>query len=129
MYALLGVQEVQEYGHSQMQAYDEVVVPVCTNPEDMELGIQCFHSLRELELSGKLVAMFGLMNISLDVQSICDVKKVVDEVVCSSHELPDLSECRLVQSAMLCCCLKFIVLIKFHSLHWDSQTVNLMLFL
>ena len=91
-----------------MQAYDEVVVPVCTKPKDMELGVQCFHSLRELEQSVKLVAMFRLMNKSLDVQSIGDVKKVVDEVVCSSHGHPDLSECRLVQSAMLCCCLKFI---------------------
>ena len=108
MYALLGVWEVREYGRSQMEAYDEVVVPVCTKPEDMELGIQCFHSLRELEQSGKLVGMFRLMNKSLDVQSIGDVKKVVDEVVCSSNELPDLPECRLVQSAMLCSCLKFI---------------------
>ena len=108
MYVLLGVQEVREYGRSQMEVYDEVVVPVCTKPEDIKLGIQCFHSLRELEHSGKLVGMFRLMNQSLDAQNISDVKKVVDEVVCSSHELPDLPGGRLVQSAMLCCCLKFI---------------------
>ena len=108
MYALLGVEKVREYGRSQMQAYDEVVVPVCTKPEDIELGIQCFHSLRELEESGKLVGMYRLMNQSLGAQNISDVKKVVDKVVCSSHELPDLPGCRLVQSAMLCCCLKFI---------------------
>ena len=108
MYALLGMQEVREYGRSQMEAYDEVVVPVCTKPGDIELGIQCFHSLRELEHSGKLVGMFRLMSQSLDAQNISDVKKVVDEVVCSSHELPDQPGCRLVQSAMLCCCLEFI---------------------
>ena len=108
MYALLGVQEVREYGRSQMEAYDEVVVPVCTKPEDIELGIQCFNSLRKLKQSGRLVGMFRLMNKSLEVHSIANVKKVVNGVVHGSQKLPDLPGCRLVQSAMLCCCLKFI---------------------
>ena len=108
MYVFLGVQEVREYGRSQMQAYDEVVVPVCAKPEDVGLGIQCFYSLRELEQSGRLIAMFTLMNKSLEVHSTSNVKKVVNGIVHSSHELPNLPECRLVQSAMLCCCLKFI---------------------
>ena len=106
MYALLGVREVREYGRSQMEAYDEVVVPVCTKPEDIELGIQCFHSLRKLEQSGKLVGMYRLMNKSLNMKSISDIKKVVNGVVRGSQKLPNLP--RLVQSAMLCCCLKFI---------------------
>ena len=106
MYALLGVQEVREYGRSQMEAYDEVVVPVCTKAEDIELGIQCFHSLRELGQSGRLVGMYRLMNKSLQGESISDVKKVVNGVVRGSQKLPNLP--RLVQSAMLCCCLKFI---------------------
>ena len=106
MYALLGVQEVREYGRSQMEAYDEVVVPVCTKPEDIELGIQCFHSLRELEQSGKLVGMYRLMNTSLNMKGISDIKKVVNGVVRGSQKLPNLP--RLVQSAMLCCCLKFV---------------------
>ena len=106
MYALLGVREVREYGRSQMEAYDEVVVPVCTKPEDIELGIQCFHSLRKLEQSGKLVGMYRLMNKSLNIKSISDIKKVVNGVVRGSQKLPNLP--RLVQSAMLCCCLKFI---------------------
>ena len=108
MYALLGVQKVREYGRSQMEAYDEVVVPVCTKPEDIELGIQCFHSLRELGQSGKLVGMYRLMNKSLEVHSIANVKKVVNGVVHCSQKLPNLPGCRLVQSAMLCSCLKFI---------------------
>ena len=106
MYALLGMHEVREYGRSQMEAYDEVVVPVCTKPEDIELGIQCFHSLRELEESGKLVGMYRLMNTSLNMESTIDVKKIVNGVVRGSHKLPNLP--RLAQSAMLCCCLKFI---------------------
>ena len=53
-----------------MQAYDEVVVPVCTKPEDIGLGIHCFYSLSELEQSGMLIAMFRLMNKSLEVHSI-----------------------------------------------------------
>ena len=108
MYILLGVQEVREYGRSQMEAYDKVVIPVCTKPEDIELGIQSFHSLRKLEESGKFVGIYRLMNTSLHMESIREVKKVVDKVVCSSHELPNLPGCRLVQSAMLCCCLNFI---------------------
>ena len=108
MYALLGMQEVQEYGCSQMQAYDEVVVPVCTKPEDIGLGIHCFYSLRELEKSGMLIAMFRLMNKSLEVHSTSNVKKVVNGIVHGSQKLPNLPECRLVQSAMLCFCLKFI---------------------
>ena len=108
MYALLGVREVREYGRSQMEAYDEVVVSVCTKPEDIELGIRCFHSLRELKKSGKLVGMYRLMNKSLEVHSISNVKKVVNGVVHGSQKLPNLPECRLVQSAMLCSCLKFI---------------------
>ena len=108
MYILLGVQKVREYGRSQMEAYDEVVVPVCINPEDIELGIQCFHSLRRLEESGRLVGMFRLMNKSLHVESLRDIKKVVNGVVRGSQKLPNLPGCRLVQSAMLCCCLKFI---------------------
>ena len=106
MYALLGVQKVREYGRSQMEAYDEVVVPVCAKPEDIDLGIQCFHSLRKLEESGKLVGMYRLMNTSLHMESISDIKKVVNGVVRGSQKLPNLP--RLVQSAMLCCCLKFI---------------------
>ena len=112
MYALLGVREVQEYGRSQMEAYDEMVVPVCTKPEEIELGIQCFHSLRELELSGRLIGMYRLMNKSLEVHSISNVKKVVNGVVHGSQKLPNLSGCRLVQSAMLCSCLKFIACLK-----------------
>ena len=108
MYILLGVKEVREYGRSQMQAYDEVVVPVCIKPKDLELGIQCFNSLRELEQSGRLIGMFRLMNKSLDVQSISNVKKIVNGVVHGSMKLPNLPGCRLVQSAMLCSCLKFI---------------------
>ena len=108
MYALLGVWEVREYGRSQMEAYDEVVVPVCAKPEDIELGIQCFHSLRKLEESGRLVGMFILVNKSLKMHSISKVKKVVNGVVRGSQKLPNLSGCRLVQSAMLCSCLKFI---------------------
>ena len=106
MYTLLGVREVREYGRSQMEAYDEVVVPVGTKPEDIELGIQCFHSLRKLEQSGKLVGMYRLMNKSLNMKSISDIKKVVNGVVRGSQKLPNLP--RLVQSAVLCCCLKFI---------------------
>ena len=108
MYILLGVQKVQEYGRSQMEAYDEVVVHVCTKPKDLELGIQCFHSLRELEQSGRLIGMYRLMSKSLEVHNISNVKKVVNGVVHGSQKLPDLSGCRLVQSAMLCSCLKFI---------------------
>ena len=106
MYALLGVREVREYGRSQMQAYDEVVVPVCIKPEDIELGVQCFHSLRELEQSGRLIGMYRLMNKSLHVKSISNVKKVVNGVVRGSQKLPNLPV--LVQSTVLCCCLKFI---------------------
>jgi len=36
------------------------------------------------------------------------MKKVVNGIVHGSHELPDLPECKLVQSTMLCSCLKFI---------------------
>ena len=106
MYALLGVQEVREYGRSQLEAYDEVIVPVCTKAEDIELGIQCFHSLRELGQSGRLIGMYRLMNKSLQGKSVSDVKKVVNGVVRGSQKLPNLP--RLAQSAMLCCCLKFI---------------------
>ena len=106
MYILLGVQEVREYGRSQMQAYDEVVVPVCTKPEEVELGIQCFHSLRELEQSGRLIGMYRLVNKSLHVKCISDVKRVVNGVVRGSQKLPNLPV--LVQSTVLCCCLKFI---------------------
>ena len=106
MYALLGVQEVREYGRSRMEAYDEVVVPVCAKPEDIQLGIQCFHSLRELGQSGRLIGMYRLMNKSLQGKSISDVKKVVNGVLRGSQKLPNLP--RLAQTAMLCCCLKFI---------------------
>ena len=106
MYILLGIREVREYGRSQIQAYDEVVVPVCKKPEDMELGIQCFHSLRELEQSGRLIGMYRLMNKSLNMKFISDVKKVVNGVVRGSQKLPNLPV--LVQSTVLCCCLKFI---------------------
>ena len=108
MYILLGVREVCEYGRSQMQAYDEVVVPICTKPEDIELGIQCFHSLRKLKQNGRLVGMFRLMNKSLEVHSINNLKKVINGVVHGTQKLPNLSGCRLVQSAMLCSCLKFV---------------------
>ena len=106
MYILLGVKEVQEYGRSQMQAYDEVVVPVCTKPEEVELGIQCFHSLRELEQSGRLIGMYRLVNKSLHVKCISDVKRVVNGVVRGSQKLPNLY--MLAQSTMLCSCLKLI---------------------
>lgn len=113
LYTLLGVREVREYGRTTTQACEMRVVPACTSTEEVESGIKSLHSLREMEREGKLVALYRLYNVlSLSAEGSRGLGKLVEDASKDSHGFPDVPWPRLFQLALICCGLKFIVLLN-----------------
>ena len=106
LYILLGMIEVLEYGRTMTQALDACVMPACTSPEEVELGVKSLHLVREMDRERKLVALY-MLNCSLPTRAET-INQILQEVSKISHNFSDLSWPKLFQIAFICCNLKVI---------------------
>ena len=112
MYILLGLTEVTEYGRSMQHAFEQMVMPVCVSPSEVDVGIRCFHALRELHVDAKLVGLYQLTAGAPYVTCTRDVEEMVENIVGSSHELPNFDWPKLYQIVTLISCLKMMAILN-----------------
>ena len=121
LYYLLGVREVREYGRTMTKACEVRVVPICSNQEEVEASVERLHSLRGMDRAGRLTALYRL-NTALSIQGVGDVTKVVDDILKSSLEFPNMEWPKLFKLALLCCSLKLIAQLNKSS--WPSLGIS-----
>ena len=108
MYVLLGLTEVTEYGRSRQHAFEQMVMPVCASPSEVDVGVKCFHALRELHIEAKLVGLYQIMTGAPYVTCTRDIEEMVENIIGSSHELPNIDLPKLYQVVTLVSCLKMM---------------------
>ena len=121
LYILLGLSVVYEYGRTMTKAVCLKKLCVCGSQEEVEAATNRLVSVRELDGFGRLLVVFGI-STTLRAECVSDVAKVMDEVLGSYGEFPEMEWPKLHKLSLLCCSLRLMALVNKSS--WPSLAIS-----